>query len=225
MRQVLLGATLLAAATAPGAAALDIEVFDGATLVDSVTSVSGSATLSTTDANFSEIGVVATGVPLLPNADLSTVTLNVKSASAGTHILTVDVFQTGVSAAAGTKVFSTFTTNDLVGDPGPTVEGTFFNGTDTTLGTPLQSHTFPVGDIVDSAGPFANTLATALFADAHQYVVTFTAAGQSSNDTIQLTTGVIPEPSTWTMMGVGFLGLAWAGWTRRRRNRLEVLHG
>lgn len=217
MRSLFLAATILAAATIPSAAALDIEVFDGATLVDTVTSVSGSAVLSTTDANFSEIGVVATGVPLLPNADLSTVTLNVKSASGGTHVLTVDVFQTGVSAAAGTTVLSTFTTNDLVGDPGPTVEGTFFNGTATTLGTPLQTHTFPVGDLVDSAGPFANTLGTALFADAHQYMITFTAAGQSSNDTIQLTTGVIPEPSTWVMLVSGFGLMALVGLRRRRR--------
>lgn len=217
MRTLLLATTFLAAATIPSVAALDIEVFDGATLVDTVTSVSGSAVLSTTDANFSEIGVVATGVPIIPNADLSTVTLNVKSASAGTHVLTVDVFQTGVSAAAGTTALSTFTINDLVGDPGPTVEGTFFNGSDTTLGTPLQSHTFLVGDLVDHAGPFANTLGTALFADAHQYVMTFTAAGQSSNDTIQLTTGVIPEPSTWALMLTGFSLMALVGLRRRRR--------
>lgn len=221
MRQLLLGAALLAAATVPSAAqSLHVEVFDGATLVDSVTSSSGTFNLSTTDTNFSEISVTGVGAPIVKNPDLSTVTLDVKSATAGAHVLTIDVFQTGVSAAAGAKLDSTLTINDLIGDPGPSTLGTFFNGTDTTLGTSLVSHTFAVGDLDDHFGPITSTLSSALFADAQQYMISFTAAGQSANDTIQLSS-TIPEPSTWAMLVSGFGLMALVG-LRRRQRRLEV---
>lgn len=217
MRNLLLATTFLAASAVPSAAAvLHIEVFDGVSLVSSVTSVTGSASLNTFDSNFSDITVGATGSPLIPGADLSTVSLNIKSATAGSHTITVDVFQTGVSAPAGSRLESTFTTNDLIGDPGPTKESTFFNGTSSALGTLLATHTFPSGDIVDSFGPVISTIGTPLFADAHQYMVTFTAAGQSSNDTIQLSSA-IPEPSTWVLCGLGFAFMAWAAFRRPRQ--------
>ena len=210
-------ATLVLAATPAKAALLTIDVFDNSTLVDTITSTSGIANLAATDANFSDITVNASGSPVLAGADLSTVTLDVKSASAGTHVLTIDVFQTGVSAPAGSTLRSTFSTNDLIGSPGPTTEATFFNGSDSALGTLLQTHTFAAGDEIDHAGPFANVIGSDLFADAQQYRVAFTAAGQSANDTIQLTTGV-PEPSTWAMLVLGFGGLALFG-ARRRQGR------
>jgi hypothetical protein len=213
-------ATLLSA-TPPLAQQLHLEVFDGTTLVDSVTSTTGIINLSTTDTNFSEISFTGVGSPLVSNPDLSTVTLNVKSASAGSHTLTIDVFQTGVSAPTGSHLSSTFSSNDLIGDPGPTFESTFFNGTNTTLGTTLSSHTFPVGDLVDHFGPVTDTIGTALFADAQQYMITFTAAGQSSNDTIQLSS-VIPEPRTWAMLLIGFGMLGFAGFKRKRNQRLAI---
>lgn len=197
---------------------LTTEVFDGATLIDTVTSASGSLNLSTTDANFSTISATVVGVPQIANPDLSSVTLNVQSATAGTHTLTIDVFQTGVSAAAGTTLLSSGTTNDLVGAPGPTVETTYFNGADTTLGTQLATHTFPAGDVSDAFGPTPNVLGSALNADAQQYMVTFTAAGQSSNDTIQITEATaVPGP----VVGSGVPGMVAAGlalvWFGRRR--------
>lgn len=223
MRNLLLATTFLAASAVPSAAAqLNVEVFDGATLVDSVTSVSGVANLSTTDANFASIDVTATGSPIIANPDLSTVELNVLGAAGGTHTLTVDIFQTGVSAPAGSRLESTFSTNDLIGDPGPTVESTFFNGTSGSLGTLLATHTFAVGDIVDSFGPVITPIGTALFADAHQYMVTFTAAGQSSNDTIQLSS-TVPEPATWVELSLGFAFIAWAAF--RRSQRTEYRYG
>jgi PEP-CTERM motif len=202
---------------------LHIEVFDGASLVDSVTSTTGTVNLSTTDANFSEISFTGVGAPIVADPDLSTVTLNVKSASAGTHTLTIDVFQTGVSALAGSKLASTFTVNDLIGDPGPTTESTFFNGSASTLGTLLQTHTFAVGDLDDHIGPLFNTLGSALTADAQQYVINFTHAGESANDTIELASSAVPEPSTWAMLLSGFGLLAFLGMKRHRTNRLASI--
>jgi hypothetical protein len=224
MKKVLLGTVgaALLAAMPVAAQQLHVEVFDGATLVDSVTASTGVVNLSTTDANFSEISFTGVGVPTIKNPELSTVTLNVKSATAGSHTLTIDVFQTGVSAPAGSHLESTFTSNDLIGDPGPTFESTFFNGTNTTLGTTLASHTFAVGDLVDHFGPITSIIGSALTADAQQYMITFTAAGQSSNDTIQLGSAV-PEPSTWAMFIAGFALMGAVGFRRAKRARLSTI--
>ncbi len=35
--------------------------------------------------------------------------------------------------------------------------------------------------------------------------------------------GAVPEPSTWAMMGLGFVGLAYAGMAHGRRKRLEAV--
>lgn len=218
MKKVLLSGALLAVFSVSSAMSsmLTIEVFDGASLVGFNSSITGNVSVTTFDSNFSSINVAAAGATLIPFADLSSVSLNVKSRTTGARTLSVDVFQTGVSAPAGTHLQSTFTTNDLIGDPGPTVESTFWNGTNSTLGTLLATHTFPVGVTVDHFGPVVTPISSALFADAHQYVVTFTGAGQSSNDTIQLTTG-IPETKSWAMLaiGLGFMGLL--GWRRNSR--------
>lgn len=221
MKRLFLVSTALALSIVPAMSSLlTIEVFDGAALVATNTSVTGTANIATFDPNFSSIIVGAVGAGLVPFADLSSVSLNVKSRTTGARTLTVDVFQTGVAAPKGTALRSTFTTNDLIGDPGPTIESTFWNGTNSTLGTLLATHTFPVGVTVGSAGPIITPIGSPLFADAHQYMITFTAAGQSSNDTIQLTTG-IPESSTWVMMALGFIGLVFAA-SRKKRAPLAI---
>lgn len=210
------------AAPAAHSAVLNIEVLDNGTSVGNAVSTRGIATFSDDgilDPNFSTILVRADGPPLLPGADLSTVTLNISASSGfvGAHTLTIDVFQTGVSAPAGSTTKSSFTVNNLIGAPGPTTESTFFNGTASTLGTQLQTLTVPAGTTSDSVGPLMNTLGTALTADAQQYVITFTTPIESANDTIQLTTIAIPEPSTWAMLGLGFAGMGLLGLTRRRK--------
>ena len=35
--------------------------------------------------------------------------------------------------------------------------------------------------------------------------------------TASLPTGAVPEPATWAKMGIGFAGLAFAGYRRRRK--------
>ena len=63
-----------------------------------------------------------TGDPLVASPSLSSVTLDVSSSPifvGGPHTLTIDVFQTGISAPIGTQVASTFTVNNLIGVPGP----------------------------------------------------------------------------------------------------------
>lgn len=208
MRKILLATAALAALATPAKATLSIEIFDNGSLIDDITGVTtGAATLSTNDSNFANIVISAQGSPILPKADLSSVTLDATASASfsGAHLLTVDVLQ---SAIAGTgNTLSTFTINGLVNDPGPTTESSFAGG------ALLASHTFPVGELDGSAGPLS--AATGPFtSDELQYAVDFTAARQSFGGSAQLTTGV-PEPSTWALLALGFGLLAFASVRKR----------
>ena len=95
-----------------------------------------------------------------------------------------------------------------------------FNGTTNTLGTLLDTATFPAGRTNATVGPVLNTVGTALTADAQQYMITFSAPIESANDTIQTTTA-IPEPSTWAMMLLGFAGLGFVSYRKAKSRRTE----
>lgn len=221
MNRLFLSAAALALLATPAAATLGIDVFDNGTLIDQLTNVStGTALLTTSDAAFRDIQVNVEGSPVLPLADLSTTSLDATASTGftGTHVLTIDVFQTDVSGRGPTQ--STFTVNGLIGNPGPTTEATFAGGSASTLGTELASHTFPVGLTTGSAGPIDAPFG-AFSADAIQYSIDFTHANQSFGGSAELTSGV-PEASTWAMLIIGFGFMAWGASVRRRARALEV---
>jgi PEP-CTERM motif len=211
MRKLLLTTAALALLTLPAKATLQIEVFDNGTLIDNVTGITtGAASLTANDANFANITINAQGSPILPNADLSAVTLDATASAGftGAHTLTIDVLQSAISGLGNT--LSTFTVNGLTNDPGPTTESTFANG------GLLATHTFPAalldgsfGPVSSATGPFSN--------DEIQFAVDFTAPRQSFGGSTQLTTNV-PEPSTWAMLALGFGLMGLMGF--RRRNAL-----
>jgi hypothetical protein len=209
-------ALAILAAAAPANATLQIEVFDNGALIADVTGVTtGAASLTTNDANFANITINAQGSPILPKADLSSVTLDATTSSgfSGTHTLTVDTLQSSITGTGNT--LSTFTVDGLVNDPGPTTESTFADG------ALLASHTFPVALLDGSFGPVS--AATGAFtSDETQFAINFTAASQSFGGSAQLTTGV-PEASTWAMLVAGFGLMALLGVRRSRRDRLASI--
>jgi PEP-CTERM motif len=215
MKTMLLAGAALLGLSASAYATLQIEVFDNGTLIDNVTGITtGAASLTTNDANFANITINAQGSPILPFADLSSVTLDASAAAGftGSHELTFDVLQSDVAGRGNT--LSTFTVNGLVNDPGPTTESTFANG------ALLASHTFPAALLDGSAGPFS--AATGAFtSDEIQFAVDFTAPRQSFGGSAQLTTNV-PEPSTWAMLLLGFGGLALVGMRKRNSTRFAL---
>jgi PEP-CTERM motif len=216
MKTMLLAGAAFIGLMSPAYATLQIEVFDNGTLIDNVTGITtGAASLTANDANFANITINAQGSPILPNADLSAVTLDATAAAGftGSHELTIDVLQSAVPGIGNT--LSTFTVNGLVNDPGPTTESTFANG------ALLATHTFPVALLDGSAGPIS--AATGAFtSDEVQFAVDFTAPRQSFGGSAQLTTGV-PEPSTWALLLSGFGLLALFGARQRKAGRLASI--
>jgi hypothetical protein len=210
MNKLLLTAALLAAfGASPARATLQIEVFDNGTLIDNVTGITtGAASLTANDANFANITINAQGSPILPNADLSSVTLDASAAAGftGSHELTIDVLQSDITGRGNT--LSTFTVNGLTNDPGPTTENTFADG------SLLATHTFPVALLDGSFGP-VSTATGAFTSDEAQFAIDFTAPRQSFGGSVQLTTNV-PEPSTWAMILLGFGILGFLGFQKRK---------
>ena len=215
MKTMLLAGAALLGLSAPAYATLQIEVFDNGALIDNITGITtGAASLTTNDANFANITIAAQGSPILPFADLSSVTLDASAGSgfSGAHLLTVDILQSAVTGLGNT--LSTFTVNGLTNDPGPTTESTFANG------GLLATHTFPVALLDGSFGPVS--AATGPFTtDEIQFAVDFTAPRQSFGGSAQLTTNV-PEPSTWAMLLTGFGLLALFGVRKRNSARFAL---
>lgn len=166
---------------------------------------------STADPAFSLISLVGIGSPAIKQPDLSSLTLDATSAAGftGTHVLGITLTQTNISQAV-TGITSTFTVNNLVGGPfGPTTESTGWNGVATR-----RSTTF-LANVTNETRSFTDPVAITVTDDSHSYAITFTAAGQTATDTIQLV-GAVPEPTTLAVLGTGILGLGLVGLRRRR---------
>ena len=126
------------------------------------------------------------------------------------------------------SIVSALTQNTLP-DGATVTETTYFDAGNTAYGTGTQlaTATFtaiatntPVATVVDALAPYSIT---------ERYDVTFSLpAPPTALSTISLTTStegpipIVPEPSTWMMMAIGFAGLGYAGVSRSRRLRVRA---
>jgi hypothetical protein len=138
----------------------------------------------------------------------------IASSSAAGGTLTLLVTATGVSAPLGTVPFlSGFTENSLSG-PVTVRESTFVDPANVafSMAHPLGSATFSgIGQTSQTTlfGPI-----TGPYSLTEEYVIIATGAS-TSNSTINVS--AVPEPSTWAMMLLGFIGLGFAFRQSRRK--------
>jgi hypothetical protein len=158
----------------------------------------------------------AIGTPPLASGSLLTDTIDVNSSAAGTLIIWVT--ETGLTSPLGQVKFTSGLTSNLL-------EGAIFSATLSTFVSPTNGVSPPNGTPLDTAtftGLGTETLSTVDNPGAGPYslqevfVIHATGAGDT-NLSIDLTSAVIPELSTWAMMIVGFAGLGFLGYRKSRQ--------
>jgi hypothetical protein len=128
------------------------------------------------------------------------------------------------------KFVSKFTQNFLPSGSS-VVETTYFDPSNTAFGTATQLATATFNSI-DTNSPGATTLVDDFatpWSISEEYVVTIgLGAPPTVLSTISLDTTVngpipiLPEPSTWAMLLLGFAGLGYAGWRGSQRSAITL---
>jgi hypothetical protein len=170
-------------------------------LVTTVGTGSGTATAAGTYGSFTYNATGFTN-PLVTDL-VNGNSINVVTGSGGV----LDVFITASGLTTPTQTFfSSFTENVLPANV-TVQELTFFNS------TPLASMSFTNNGVgvqttsLDSgAGPYSVT---------EEYIITATGNGGNANSTIVVS---VPEPSTWAMMILGFIGVGFLAYRRNNRS-------
>jgi len=175
---------------------------------------------------------VSTGTPANPGQDLiDTSSLSIVNTSGATKVVTVAVSDTDFSAPVGSFHLTGSGTwvnaggsslllewfddpaNAQGADNAFDAPGTML-GTFTSIGTdPLRSFSFDDTGAVSDSAPFSMTI----WAQA-----TMTSGAVLLNRGQGEVKLAIPEPSTWAMMALGFVGLGFAGYRRTRKVRIST---
>jgi hypothetical protein len=204
----------LAAASALSMSAAYADAINLTATVDGVAAGSASSpdgSLTVTNQSFGVFNLNSLSINsetfLAPPGILSSNTLDVDQTATGTHTLVLDITATGLAGPNALQDFlSSFSVSGQTAG-WSVIERTTINGV-TLATTPLFT------GVSDSAFSTNAAFAGALFTADEHYTITSVGEG-SFNGGIDISAAV-PEPSTWGMMLLGFVGLAFAFHKRRR---------
>lgn len=203
-------ATLGFASPAAAAVCIGTSVNGGAIVNQGCDNVgAGSASYTAITGGYS-YNVGGTGFPLLSMPNLLTQSINVQSVGGANAVIDVFVTQTGLTSL-NSGLLSTFTSNTVSGLTADITS--YFSSTNALwTGTQLQDNLFTTTGVFSGSNPLN---VTGPWSETVRYRLNFTGGnGSNFNGTANLT--AVPEPATWGMMLLGFLGVGMV--MRRRRH-------
>ncbi|MEO5938887.1 MAG: PEPxxWA-CTERM sorting domain-containing protein [Sphingomonas sp.] len=210
----LAASSMALAAAMPASAGIFIGVsFNGGPITQvALDSGTGSVNYNTTNGSYF-FNTNGTGFPLLLQPNLLTQSVNIQQAGSPGGTLSIFITQTDLNAFSG-ALASSFTSNTI--SNANVVLRTYYSAANALFGgTQLQTASFSGTGTFLGVNPLTLTLP---FSETVRYDLTFGPGGGNFNGTANLTTSV-PEPTTWAMMMLGFVGL---GYTVRRRPKTSM---
>jgi hypothetical protein len=221
LKTVLLSSALaLCASGALAQSTISLNVDLNGSSVSSIGPVTGGGAATSGTSGGIAFTVQAFGVPTVPSPDFGTITFDVNGNATGSNTLTILAGQQHLTNFPSGAFESVFAGDFGIGganiqsivmstwvDPG---DGLFAQtnllGSQVCLGANLNCA--PQSD-------FATVLGLGTFSETEKFVVTFTGPAAFQGN-VQILASAVPEPATWGMMLLGFLGLGAAFRMKRR---------
>jgi hypothetical protein len=164
--------------------------------------------------------VQAFGVPIVPSPDFGTITFDVNGNATGTNTLTILAGQQGLTNFPSGSFASVFAGDFGIGGANiqSIVMSTWVDPANGLFAqTNLLGSQVCLGALLNCAPQtdFATVAGLGTFSETEKFVVTFTGPAAFQGN-IQILASAVPEPATWGMMLLGFVGLGVAFRNRRR---------